>query len=73
MAQKIDTKPTNIQNLFSNSNSQESVLEKDGIFTIPEYQRAYSYLTFYKLYDVIYTSKKMRGIYYGCSVITRQA
>lgn len=41
MAKNIDAKLKNIQGIFSNS--QDSVLGIDGIFIIPDYQRAYNW------------------------------
>lgn len=43
MAKNIDAKLKNIQGLFSSASSQDSVLGKDGIYIIPEYQRAYNW------------------------------
>lgn len=43
MAKNIDTKLENIQGLFSSTNSQDSILGLDGIYIIPEYQRAYNW------------------------------
>jgi len=43
MAKNIDAKLKNIQGLFSSVSSQDSVLGKDGIYIIPEYQRAYNW------------------------------
>ena len=41
MAKSIEAKLENIQGLFTNSNN--SVLGRDGFFTIPDYQRAYNW------------------------------
>ncbi len=41
MAKNIDAKLQNIQGVFSNSN--DSILGRNGIFIIPEYQRAYNW------------------------------
>lgn len=41
MAKNIDAKLKNIQGIFSNS--QDSILGKDGIFIIPDFQRAYNW------------------------------
>lgn len=41
MAKNIDAKLKNIQGIFSNS--QDSILGRDGIFIIPDYQRAYNW------------------------------
>lgn len=43
MAKNIDAKLKNIQGLFSSANSQDSILGSNGIYIIPEYQRAYSW------------------------------
>lgn len=43
MAKNIDAKLKNIQGLFSNMNSQDSILGETGIYIIPEYQRAYNW------------------------------
>jgi len=43
MAQNIDAKLKNIQGLFSNSSSSDSVLGKAGVFIVPDYQRAYNW------------------------------
>jgi len=43
MAKNIDAKLNNIQGVFSNSG--DSVLGKNGVFRIPEYQRAYNWLS----------------------------
>ena len=41
MAKNIDTKLNYVQDLFSNFPG--SILGKDGVFIIPEYQRAYNW------------------------------
>lgn len=41
MAKNIDAKLKNIQGIFSNT--QDSILGRDGIFIIPDYQRAYNW------------------------------
>jgi len=41
MAKDIQAKLKNIKGVFSNS--QEGILGKEGIFTVPEYQRAYNW------------------------------
>ncbi len=41
MAKNIDAKLKNIQGVFSNSS--DSILSRDGIFIIPDYQRAYNW------------------------------
>lgn len=39
----IDARLKNIQGLFSGANSQDSILGSEGIYIIPEYQRAYNW------------------------------
>ena len=43
MAKNIDAKLKNIQGLFSSTNSQDSILGMEGMYIIPEYQRAYNW------------------------------
>lgn len=43
MAKNIDAKLKTIQGLFSSANSQDSILGDNGIYVIPEYQRAYNW------------------------------
>lgn len=73
MAKNIDAKLNTIQSVFSNS--MGSILGEKGIFVVPEYQRAYNWLSdiqcdklWQDIVDFIHTAQN-QSYFFGSIII----